>query len=379
MSHIHSLGTNYQIVPHRRYSDSSPGSTAQTIDANGEAIHVTGYIHLENPLGGSKTFSSAGGKIVWFASTVTLADAGSLFEVGIQEPSTSSSPTQGDGTFVVSTSYTGGAGGVSANAWNQSAMSSGTKTINHGEQISIVFLMNTRAGSDTVGIRVQQSGSAVASLFGSVVSTNATGAMVASTSLPLCYIIFDDGTVGYMDGIGPHYSNTSYAINVNTVTADEYGNYINLPYTFSALGIKVLVNVLSNSADFELLLYSDPFGTPSVERTLTIDATQVAQINNSSRLGTIPFSTPYLVKANTPIAITARPTTTNGITLYGYNSDGIKSERIMPPNDYAYAVRRINNSGAFSDYSTKSTVIAIYLYGYYVEQGVNNASYQLGI
>ncbi len=104
-----------------------------------------------------------------------------------------------------------------------------------------------------------------------------------------------------------------------------------------------------------------------------------AQINNSSRLGTIPFSTPYLVKANTPIAITARPTTTNGITLYGYNSDGIKSERIMPPNDYAYAVRRINNSGAFSDYSTKSTVIAIYLYGYYVEQGVNNASYQLGI
>ncbi|MDV6347457.1 hypothetical protein R2083_08010 [Nitrosomonas sp. Is35] len=351
-----------------------------TVDATGEAVHITGYIHLENPLGGSKTISSSGGKIVWRGGgTITIADAGTKFEVGLQEASTTASPSQGDGTFVVSTSYTAGTGGISSGAWNQSAMSTGSKTINHGDLISIVFAMTTRAGSDTVSLQVQQTGSSVPSLFGSVVANNTTGTMTASTSLPLCYIIFDDGTVGYMDGIGPHYSNTSYSINLNSATADEYGNYINVPYTFNALGIKVLVNVSANSSDFELILYSDPFGTPSAQRTLTIDATQIAQTGNSTRLGTVPFAVPYLVKANTPIAITARPTTTNSMTLYGHSSDGIKSNRIMPPNDYVYAVRRINNSGAFSDYSTKSVMVTIYLYGYYVEQGVNNATYQLGI
>jgi len=383
MSFVDSLGSNYQTVPYERFTTNIAGSIS-ILNAATETAQLVGTIHLENPLGGSKTISAAGGgKIVWVTGAVTFANAGTTFTVSIQDVSAASNPGQGDGVDDVSVTYTGGGGGVTANAAQQSTIGSGSKTITNGDPIAIVFSMTARGGTDTVAVQHAPLGSeGTGSGFGGAVIDNTSGSYIAQTSAyPMAYIVFDDGSVGWMNGFVMQKSITNVAINSGTATADEYGNILYLPYTFYAIGMKVMVNVATYSSDFEMLLYSDPLGTPAAQRTVSIDASQVSDDNNLKIVG-VNFSTPYLIKRYTPIAITARPTTANSITVYAFDGDGVKSDRINPPNAYAYACRRLDNSSAFSDYNggtAKTRLMGIHLYGYYVEQGVNNAAWHLGI
>ncbi len=382
MSQINSIGTNYQTVPFQRYSSSSVG-TASTLNATGETTQIVGSVFLENPLGGSKTISAAGGgKIVWFTGTVTFANAGTTFVVSIQDVSTASSPGQGDGVNDVSVTYTGGGGGVTGTAVQQSVMASGSKTIANGDLIAIVLSMTARGGVDSIAVQHAPTGTEVnANILGGSIVENTTGVYANTSAYPMAYIVFDDGSVGYMYGFAMQAAINTVTINSGTGTADEYGNLIKLPYTFYALGIEVMVSLAGNSSDFELLLYSDPLGTPTVQRTLTADAT-MASATATTRFVGLYFSTPYMMSANTPVAITCRPTTVNNLSIYAFDGDGVKSDKIHPPNNYVYAVRRLDNTGAFSDYNggtAKTRMMSIYLVGYYVEQGVNNCSYQLGV
>lgn len=382
MSQIYPSGLTYQNLPHARVINATLNSI--TLDATGETVQFVGAIYLENPLGGSKTISAAGGgKIVWRTNTgVVFADAGTTFTLGIQDVSTTTSPGQGDGSFDVSVAYTGGGGGVTNNSLQQSVMTSGSKTIAHGDLVAMVFTMTARGGSDAVTVVYQaiSTEAGTSSLGGSVIS-NTSGAYAVSNVYPMAYIVFDDGSIGYMYGTYFVNAVTAVTINSGTSIADEYGNYLNIPYTFYAVGIRALLYFADNTPDCELLLYSDPLGTPSVQRKLTVDATQLSVVN-SIRYVTLPFTTPYLVKAYTPVAVTCRPTTANNVIMYVHDGDGVKSDKINPPNSYCYAVRRLDNTGAFSDYNggtAKTRMMEIYLYGYHVEQGINNATYCLGI
>jgi len=109
---------NGQLVTLPSYpTTTSTGVSLSTLNATGETAFFVGYCCLQNPLGGSKTISAAGGgKIVWVAFAVTFADAGTTFDVGIQDVSTTATPSQGDGTWDVKASFTGGGGGVTANS-----------------------------------------------------------------------------------------------------------------------------------------------------------------------------------------------------------------------------------------------------------------------
>lgn len=382
MSQVNSIGVSLQTIPHQRYSTSVVGG-ATTLNATGEACQLVGAIHLENPLSGSKTISAAGGgKIVWLTNSITFANAGTTFVVSIQDVSAASSPGQGDGVNDVSVSYTGGGGGVTANAIQQSTMTSGSKTIVHGDLVSLVFSMTARGGTDSITIQHAPTGTEVsANILGGSVIENTSGSYANISAYPMAYIVFDDGTVGFMYGFSMQATSSLVTINSGTATADEYGNFIYLPFTFYALGIKATINFAGNSSDCELVVYSDPLGTPAVQRTLTVDATQ-ASATLAVRFMGLPFTTPLLIKPYTPFAVTCRPTTTNNLTVYAFDGDGVKSDRIHPPNAYAYAIRRLDNSGAFSDYNggtAKTRIMAISLYGYYVEQGINKANYRIGI
>ena len=130
-----------------------------TLDATGETCFMIGHLMLENPLGGSKTISSAGGgSIVWRTGAVTFANASTTFRVGLQDLSTSSAPAQGDGTFDVQAAFTGGGGGVTASSVQTSVMTTGTKTLSHGDKIAISFSMAARGGTDSVVVSINDSG-----------------------------------------------------------------------------------------------------------------------------------------------------------------------------------------------------------------------------
>lgn len=358
--------------------------TQTQLNAAGEKSHYVGYVILENPLGGSKTISAAGGgSIVWKANLCTFANAGSTMDIGIQDVSTATAPAQGDGTFDVKASFTGGGGGITSNAINTSVMTTGTKTIAHGALIAIAFDLTARGGTDSILI----SHNIMVNLWGDQgmpqVSDNVTGTFVRnSTAMPNAYIVFDDGSIGWLFGtyfqsVAP----TTQTFNSGTGTADEYGNLLYYPHTFYAFGIAVLGNYAGTSSDTELLLYSTPLGTPAVQRTITVDATQLGLTAGMGHFFHL-FSTPYLVKAYTEHAVTIRPTTANNVSIYYTDTNSSVGGKTGSANSNCYAVRRLDNSGAFSDYNggtAKTRRMSIALLGSYMEQGVNMCSGQVGV
>jgi len=370
---------NQKFVCFPEFADmSTSGNALPVINATGETIFACGHIALENPDGGSKTISAAGGgSIVVLLGTVTFANAGSTFDVGIQDISTATNPMQGDGTFDVKASFTGGGGGITGSAFNTCAMTSGTKTLAHGDIVAIGFAMTARAGADS--IVVSSVGMACPKAFPASV-TNASGPFTRIAScIPAAYIIFDDGSIGWIYGAWCHTGIATQTYNLNTATADEYGNLIMFPGTVEAEGISVVVTA-GATADFEVILYSDPLGTPVAERVVSIDSTYLA---GSGFVVDVLFPTRIRLRPNIEYAVTVRPTTTTNISTYSIDTDSVSGGgKIHPPNSTAYAIRRLDNAGAFSDYNNgtaKTRLFKMSVFGSYMEQGINNSFNQLGI
>lgn len=372
---------NWVEYPYYGFGSSNTFLTATPLNLTGETIQFIGTVCLENPSGGSKTISAAGGgKIVWSCGALTFANAGTTFDVGIQDVSAASAPAQGDGVFDVKASFTGGGGGVTASATNTSTMTSGTKTINHGDLIAIVFTTTARAGTDVVNVNATAQSQVMAGAMPTVIS-NVTGSFARVASVqPNAYIIFDDGSTGSLNitPITPA-NGTSLAYNSGTGTADEYGNCIQPDAPFYALGIAGYLSLAGTSSDLELLLYTDPLGTPAAQRTVTVDATHIP--SGVTRIQYL-FGAPYLLKPKTAYGISFRPTTVNNVTSYFRDGVDANSGDWGTPNTNHYAIRRLNNSGAFSDYNggtAKTRISSLWLVGTYMAQDINHASYQLGI
>lgn len=382
MSHI--LATHHLSKLPNLVLSGNPTHPSSTLNATGETCYCVGNIVLENPLSSSKTISSAGGgSIVWLANAVTFSNGSSTFKVGIQDVSTASSPAQGDGTFDVEASFTGGGGGITGGAINTSVMTSGTKTIANGDLVAITFAMTARGGTDSVNVAHYHEDLTLGLCRMPVVTNNTTGSVArVSTALPICYILFDDGTIGWI--FGSYFVTTAISTlnyNSGSATADEYGNLLYNPFTFYATAIAAFSTFASTSADAELLLYSTPLGTPVVERTVTIDATQLGGATGTAKT-VYMLPTPFLLKANTEYGITLRPTTANNVTLYYIDASSSTGGKTGSPNSKCYAIRRLDNTGAFSDYNggtAKTRQMSIYLIGIHAEQGVNMCSGQVGV
>ena len=351
-------------------------SGSVTLNATGETAFMVGHVWIDGG-GGSKTISAAGGgSIVWRSAAVTFANGSTVFDVGIQDCSTGTAPAQGDGTFDVAASFTGGGGGVTANATQTSVMTTGTKTITHGDQIAIGMAMTTRGGADSVIVAI----SAIDITTNlPCVTANTSGVYVRQAGHPIAYINFDDGTKGWLWLSDFRYTNnTSISVNVDTATADEYGNIIMPTTPFYATGARCTIDI-NVTANIEIILYSDPLGTPVAERTITIDAETSGTAAGNS--GYFMFSTPYLMRPGTAYALAVRPTTANNISLY-YIDSVAGAVLLGAPNTYAYSCRRINNSGAFSDYNggtAKTRLMNMALISNYTDQGVNSGNYRIGI
>ena len=351
-------------------------------DASGKSIQYIGYVYLEDGVGGSsKTISSAGGKIYWNTSSVVFANAGTTLRVGIQDVSTSTAPAQGDGTFDVYKDLVGGTDTIKGTAPQTTVMASGSKTLTHGQLIAIAFTMTSRGGTDSVNYRSWSPATTTGNTQMPTTMTNASGSFVRGAGVPDAVIEFDDGTLGWIMGSYTLTEQNSVVYNLNTAGADEYGNLIIPRFSMRAAGLFGIANPASSSADFELCLYSDPLGSPTLIEAITIDATQLA---NSTSFGafSIPFATPRILSVGTTYAITFRPTTTTNITSYYHGVGDARFWRLNTLGDDCYAINRINNSGAFSDYNggtAKTRRMWISLIVDRLNDTAGNAQYHIGI
>ena len=354
MSLVNLNGTLIEIPNLSGRSGGAALSTV-TLNATGETMHQVGEIYFAGGYtSASKTISAAGGgKIIWASGAVTFANAGTTFKVGIEDVSAVSNPAQGDGTLDVYTSFTGGGGGITASAVQTSTMTSGTKSLTWGQQVAITFEMTAMAGADSVAVGHSNPARGQAT-WGFPMCSDNTGGSYARTSsaFPNAIIQFDDGTYGYIVGtqfVPATSSNLAFAL--DTGTADEYGNIYNLRVARSIIGFVIDgYPQTSAAADAEVILYSDPLGTPVAERAYTWDATISQGSTSGEKMGL--FSTPYRYLPGVPIMISVRATVNaQSVRLYYNNMPTEAVGNIFGYGQYCYAARRLNNSGAFADYN----------------------------
>jgi hypothetical protein len=335
-----------------------PGGASTVIDATGEFVGIVGYISIEGGPGTSKTISAAGGgKMFTNLAGVTFANAGSTFRIGVQDVDLTTG--LGDGTYDVYGDLTGGGGGLTANHVNEIAMSSGTKTLTHGDLVELRFEFNVRAGADSIGcpnsfakdIFIVNAGNANSGLpYGTV---NVGAAAKSASQYPIA-IMFDDGTVGWITNSPPfqisRISSTTFSTSSNP---DEVGAIFRLPFRCGIIGGTAYLGNIAAADDYEILLYSDPLSVPNVERTWVGDP-QLLSSTGADRIVTASWASEFTIEPNTDYILAVRPTTANSITYSFYDfgvsvgADVYKIKRALCfGGDNFRAGSRQNQTGAF--------------------------------
>lgn len=337
----------YPQLPHMRV-DRPTITQNLTIDAADEQVAITGQLMTSDRQ--SHICSSAGCTIGFRAGGVTWSTASTEVIFSLQDlDAVNGPPTEPAESADVSGNYVQGTDTISANTWHDIPMETGTKTVAPGDFMAIVFDMQVRNGADSVQISVLNSGS-IGSFPLTVHKTG--GSWSTSNHIGNAIIVFDDGAYGWIKGTVATTGGGLTAYN-NTDTEDEYGNLIYPKTDMLATGAW-FTGILRNGADAELVLYSDPLGTPTEIASLSLDH-DWGYANSSGRTSTYSFATPVVIRRGGVYGITLRPTTANDVELGRY---------LLSSNAYAVtiggaeAIRidRADNSGVFD---TSSTVVAM--------------------
>lgn len=311
-------------------------------DAANEAVIMVGYVFTED--GASHTLDTSGSSSLGFRTgSVTLANAGSTVKVGLAAVDTANGPparavnVANVITFDVSADFIGGGGGITANDWQICVPTTGAKTVANGDFIAFAVQMTARAGVDGVNV------SAVSALDQMAVPgvTGFGGSYSNASRLPNVVITFSDGALGFFVGgyVGT-VGSTAQTWNSGS-SPNEYGNVFQAPFPMTIYGIALSANL----ANADVVLYSDPLGTPSPQKTISFDANTQQVAGNTSVLEAW-FSSPYSLPANTPVAAILKPTTvSNCVMLYkSYHAAAHQKSEAFGTN--GYAVNR--SSGAFA-------------------------------
>lgn len=321
-------------------------NTSVTIDATDERQSAVGQIWLSTGPGTSKTFDSSC-FVVWQTdSPVTFANAGTTLRVGVQD--VTGGTVTPDGTFDVYADLVGGTDTISAVTLTATQMVTGSKTITHGDTVAIMVHMTARGGSDSVPIA--RSSASVYSMPTSYGVISGIGSL--ASAVPPMALVFADGTVGWFEGIAPWAFVTGAGGPVYNLdsTPDEYALVFQIPAAANALGLFARMSPGSSLADFELILYSDPLGTPVAERVFTHDA----GVLYGGNVDIVPFTTAYALAANTSYAVALRPLATADVTLYtitiGNASVDLRPRTVLGTNWSTYT--RSGNTGAFGSQDT---------------------------
>lgn len=325
-------------------------SSLQTMDAASEGGAFIGRIYLTSGPGTSKTLSSAGGKIYWRnGGSTTFANAGTTIKTGIQGLTSGGLP---DGVWGPYGEYVGGTDTLTNNTVNVQAIESGSQSITHGDRVCIVVYMTARGGADSVII---QTASNIGNFMGNSYTANESGgagfAKVTSSNLASAYIEFDDGTMGAMqfDAI---IQNAVTSTNVNTgSTPDEYAMGFQVPVPIRIGALWAYASPSGTSATFDIVLYSDPFGTPVAERTVSIDPNYMST-TGADKYVEMPLTSAFDLTASTDYAIAVLPTSANNVGIRRATLPSANTRKIFPLGTTMQGYTRSNVTGAFGSGST---------------------------
>lgn len=340
-----------------------------TLDAAGESIALIGRVHMEAGAGTTKTISAAGGGKIWWRSggTVTFADGSTNLRIGINDVSAATGVE--DGTHDVYADLVGGTDAISTNTVYGTAMETGTKTMTHGDIIAAVIEMTGRGGSDSV--QIARTNSSVAGNF--PYSTVDSGAGPAKfTVFWLCVAFeFDDGTMGWIE-CAPSFvastGGTALATFGNGSTPDEYGLVWSLPFGVQAIGMAAYMGNLASGDDFDLVYYSDPLGTPSSDRSVSVDPDILAL---GSGWVCQPWATSITIAANAVHCLSVLPTTANSVALHGATFADAKLRRQLILGENSRLGTRSNVTGAFAETTTSVPYIGLLIDGFHNGAGYN--------
>lgn len=353
--------------------DAAPGLTSAIIDDVGEAHVCVGNIVTSD--GASHTIDTTGSSaIIWRTGTTSYGTAGSVFKVGIAAVDTSAGPpvravnVADIITFDVSKTCSG-AGSIPSISTQVSVPDAGSKTIANGDLVAVCFQLVTKGGSDIIRVVtntfVIMHRPTLTTLPGGV-----GGVYTNSVAGPNFMITFSDGATGYMYGTDFNLVTTTRTFNSGSAQA-EYGQLFQMPFGMKISG---LYGWADPDADFDMVLYSDPLGTPVAERTVSIDANTC--VSATGRRITAPFPTPYIVKPSQPIVAAFKPGGSN-ISAYGKVFNDAAHRVSDAYGTLGYGVQR--TTGAFSNENSGLTNYYIGLMASGFEELPVQPIYALGI
>jgi hypothetical protein len=335
------------------------------IDAATEKFAMIGRLYIDGRPGGTKTLST--GTIQYRTGAATFASGSTTVDIGIQDVATGTGPiAQPDGTFDVLTTLTGGGGGITANAWQTVTMTSGTKSMAHGDLIAVVFDMTARGGADTVTIAASNTLSMGST--GHIPTCNAyissawqTTNTAGASRIPNVIIVFDDGTLGWFDCAYPAstQANESYQDSTNP---DERGMIFQVPWNCKVDELWAQVGATDASSDFTFKLYSDPTGTPTLVASIVVAAENTGT-PSASVTGLLfgCLASEVTLTRNTDYIVTVLATGTSNLRL-AQNTLGNTAHRaaaLIGGTTLAKATRN-NSTGAFT---AESPAITMYNMG----------------
>jgi hypothetical protein len=319
-----------------------PSSSSITMDAANESCVQYGHVFWED--GGTHTVDTTGSSSLgWRAGTVTFANAGSTFKIGLATVDAATGPPARATnvadviTLSVSKTHTGGGGTVTTGAWNENVPTAGSLSIAHGDFIAFCGQMTARAGVDTIDMNFN----AVTGPPRPGVTGFTGGAYGAGGGVPNVVITASDGTLGFFYGGSVWLTSTTTQTWNSGSATKEYGNYFLMPVPAKIYGFVVACTF---AGDTDLILYSDPLGTPAAQKTVSVDLNQVQL--SAARWSVVLFSSPYSTTASQPVAGIIKPTSVTN-TAAPYKTFSVsahqKSETL---GTNCYAVSRA--SGAFA-------------------------------
>lgn len=259
------------------------------LDATGEKICMGGYVSMLGDASGSKTVSSSGGSIAVLTRGVGWASAGTTVRFGLQDADPTTSTTTPDGTYDVYGDLVQGTDSVSSYTWTSAAMSSGSKSITHGDMVCVVLDMVTRNGSDYVYLF---SASAGLSQITSTSRLYTTSWQTPQPVVPNVLITCDDGTLCTLAGafvVSSPFGVESFS---NSTNPDERGVLLYVPWTCKVDAMRFYATTEGNvNADYDARIYSDPLGTPSQLLSISVEGAYSSSTSDSStRECLIPFA-----------------------------------------------------------------------------------------
>lgn len=348
-----------------------PASTTTTIDAANEAAIYIGRIATSD--GGSHTIDPSGSSSLgWRSGSLTFANGGTTVIVGLAavDAATGPPPRAANAadviTFDVSKSLTGGGGGITANAWQTHVPDTGTKTIAHGDLVAFAVQATARGGTDAI----RPTHATINAVRQRPSVTNFTGgSYAASTSGPNIIITFSDGAIGWFFATDVFSVQSTRTWNSGSATK-EYGQLYQLQFPTKVYGIYGWV---APSADTDLVLYSDPLGTPVAEKTISIDSNTTSVATGALFFELFPA--PYTAGPNQKLGAVFKPGGTD-ISAY-YKTIASAGHRVSDAwATGGYGISRA--SGAFADANSSLDHYYIGLIVGAFEHGVN-PNYALGI